>query len=190
MVSATSGGNGRNLTATGLPAVVTVRLRRMSSVLGRGHPSTATNPDGGGWQRSGTVGRPARRQRSRQQPGENVQADSRCASIVGLDGLDRPSSHRWVCLGTRQASSRGEAVNTRTPTVDEIRAWPVTVDVQMAGTAFGIGRDQAYRLANDGSFPVPVLRLGRYMRVTRASVLKALGIEEVAHGPAGPLNAA
>jgi len=85
-------------------------------------------------------------------------------------------------------------MNTRTPTVEEIRAWPVTVDIQMAGTAFGIGRDQAYRLANDGSFPVPVLRLGRYMRVTRASVLKALGIEDVAPGPAGhttgPLNAA
>lgn len=69
-------------------------------------------------------------------------------------------------------------MTTRTPTVDEIRAWPVTVDIQTAGSAFGIGRDQAYRLAHDGSFPVPVLRLGRYLRVTRASVLNALGIED------------
>lgn len=66
----------------------------------------------------------------------------------------------------------------RTPTVDEIRAWPVTVDVIVAGRAWGIGRDQAYRLAREGRFPVPVLRLGRHLRVTRASVLNALGIND------------
>jgi hypothetical protein len=73
---------------------------------------------------------------------------------------------------------------TRTPTADEIRAWPVTVDIQTAGRAWGLGRDQAYRLARQGSFPVPVLRLGRYLRVTRAAVLAALGIDESAE-PAG-----
>lgn len=66
----------------------------------------------------------------------------------------------------------------RTPTVEEVRSWPVTVDVATAGRAWGIGRDQAYALARQGRFPVPVLRLGRYMRVTRASVLDALGIED------------
>jgi hypothetical protein len=75
-------------------------------------------------------------------------------------------------------------MNARTPTVEEIRLWPVTVDVQTAGRAFGIGRDQAYRLAREGQFPVPVLRLGRYLRVTRAAVLDALGIEDAA--PSGP----
>lgn len=74
-------------------------------------------------------------------------------------------------------------MTARTPTVDEIRSWPVTVDVQTAGRAFGIGRDQAYRLAREGQFPVPVLRLGRYLRVTRAAVLDALGIKDAA--PAG-----
>jgi predicted DNA-binding transcriptional regulator AlpA len=69
-------------------------------------------------------------------------------------------------------------MTARTPTVGEIRSWPVTVDVQTAGRAFGIGRDQAYRLAREGQFPVPVLRLGRYLRVTRAAVLDALGIED------------
>ena len=66
----------------------------------------------------------------------------------------------------------------RTPSVDEIRAWPVTVDVRTAGRAWGLGRDQSYRLARDGRFPVPVLRLGRRLRVTRAAVLDALGIAD------------
>jgi hypothetical protein len=66
----------------------------------------------------------------------------------------------------------------RTPTVEEVRSWPVTVDVRTAGRAFGLGRDQAYRLAREGRFPVPVLRLGRYLRVTRAAVLAALGIQD------------
>lgn len=64
------------------------------------------------------------------------------------------------------------------PTPDDIRAWPVTVDVPTAGRAFGIGRDEAYRLAREGAFPVPVLRLGRYLRVTRAAVLVALGVPD------------
>jgi hypothetical protein len=65
---------------------------------------------------------------------------------------------------------------TAVPTADDIRSWPVTVDITTAGRAFGIGRDQAYRLAREGAFPVPVLRLGRYLRVSRAAVMAALGI--------------
>ncbi len=66
----------------------------------------------------------------------------------------------------------------RTPTSDEVRSWPVTIDIQTAARAWGIGRDQAYRLFHEGRFPVPVLHLGRNLRVTRASVLEALGIHD------------
>ncbi len=69
-------------------------------------------------------------------------------------------------------------MSARVPTLDEIRAWPVTIDVPTAGRAFGVGRDESYRLAREGHFPVPVLRLGRYLRVTRAAVLAALGVGE------------
>jgi hypothetical protein len=71
-------------------------------------------------------------------------------------------------------------MSTRVPTPDEIRAWPATVDVPTAGRAFGVGRDESYRLAREGRFPVPVLRLGRYLRVTRSAVLDALGISDSA----------
>ena len=79
-------------------------------------------------------------------------------------------------------------MNTPVPTPDEIRAWPVTVDVPTAGRAFGIGRDEAYRLAREGTFPVPVLRLGRYLRVTRAAVLAALGVPDSVPPPGAPTN--
>jgi hypothetical protein len=67
-------------------------------------------------------------------------------------------------------------MSTRVPTPEEIRGWPVTVDVPTAGRAFGVGRGESYRMAREGRFPVPVLRIGRYLRVTRATVLAALGI--------------
>ena len=72
------------------------------------------------------------------------------------------------------------------PTPDDIRAWPATVDVPTAGSAFGIGRDESYRLVHQGHFPVPVLKLGRYLRVTRSSVLTALGIDDSLHS--GPIQ--
>lgn len=52
---------------------------------------------------------------------------------------------------------------------------PVSVDIVIAGQAFGIGRTLAYEMAKRGEFPVPVLRLGNRYRVTRANLLRALG---------------
>ena len=78
-------------------------------------------------------------------------------------------------------------LNSRVPSVAEILAWPVTVDIPTAGRAWGMGRDQAYQLAREGRFPVPVLRIGRCLRVSRAAVLHALGIEAMRldRGPPG-----
>lgn len=62
-------------------------------------------------------------------------------------------------------------------TDDDVRALPLTVPVPIAGQAFGLGRDTAYRLARRGDFPVPVIRMGARMVVTRASLLAALGLD-------------
>lgn len=63
-------------------------------------------------------------------------------------------------------------------TLDELLSLPVTVDVPTAGRAFSIGRDLSYRLAAEGQFPVPVLRIGRHLRVTRAALFTALGVND------------
>lgn len=66
----------------------------------------------------------------------------------------------------------------RDVTPDEIRAWPATVDLVTGLAPFGAGRDAAYRLAASGEAPVPVLRIGRRLRISRAAVMAALGIAE------------
>jgi hypothetical protein len=63
-------------------------------------------------------------------------------------------------------------------TADDLQVLPLTVAVPLAGRAFGIGRDTSYRLAAEGAFPVPVLKLGKKLVVTRASLLQALGVED------------
>ena len=67
---------------------------------------------------------------------------------------------------------------TRTLTLDEVLALPVTVDIVKAGRCFGIGRTKAHELAKNGEFPCQVLRLGVQYRVTRAELLRVLGIED------------
>lgn len=62
-------------------------------------------------------------------------------------------------------------------TVEELLGLPVVVDIPTAGRAFGLGRDAAYRLAARDALPVPVLRLGRRMLVTRASLASVLGLD-------------
>lgn len=63
-------------------------------------------------------------------------------------------------------------------TVDQVLALPVSVDLETAGKAFQLGRTTSYQLAKEGRFPVPVLRAGNQYRVTRASLLRELGIAE------------
>jgi len=62
-------------------------------------------------------------------------------------------------------------------TTDEIRALPASVDIVTAGRALGVCRDVAYRLAADGQFPAPVIRVGRRWVVPRAGILRALGLD-------------
>jgi hypothetical protein len=68
----------------------------------------------------------------------------------------------------------------RTWSPERIRALGVTTDLATAGSILGIGRTNAYRLAQDDDFPVPVMRIGTRYIVPVAHLLKALGIEESA----------
>lgn len=74
-------------------------------------------------------------------------------------------------------------------TPDEVLSLPVVVDLASAGRCFGLPRSTTHDAVRRGEFPVPVLRLGHRMMVTRAALLTALGIEDA--GPekseAGPI---
>ena len=70
---------------------------------------------------------------------------------------------------------RSQAVATAgAPTLEEIRAWPATVNVPRACTAFGISKSHGYELARSGEFPARVIRVGGNYRVVTASIVAAL----------------
>lgn len=71
-----------------------------------------------------------------------------------------------------------KAPKKRPLTIDEVLELPVSVDLETAGQCFGIGRTKAHELARNGEFPCKVLRLGVKYRVTRAELLRVLGIED------------
>lgn len=80
---------------------------------------------------------------------------------------------------SRMTTAQGGPTRTdRDVTADDIRAWPVTVDLVTGLSPWGVGRDAAYRLASTGEAPVPVLRIGRRLRISRAAVMAALGISD------------
>jgi excisionase family DNA binding protein len=59
--------------------------------------------------------------------------------------------------------------------IDPAALGPV-VDLPTAARLLGIGRTISYALVRDGSFPVPVLRVGRLIRIPTAPLLELLGI--------------
>ncbi len=58
--------------------------------------------------------------------------------------------------------------------MDELHSSP-TISVETYAQLMGIGRSLAYNLARDGS--IPVIRLGRRLRIPSAAVLKMLDAE-------------
>lgn len=62
---------------------------------------------------------------------------------------------------------------------DEVHALPVIVDLPTAARALGVGRTTAYELVRAGTWPTPVLRVGRLIKVRRSSLLDVLGLDPV-----------
>jgi hypothetical protein len=62
-----------------------------------------------------------------------------------------------------------------TPTLEEVKGWPATVDPVTAGRPFGISRSYVYELIKRGEFPAKVILVGGKKRVVTASILDALG---------------
>ncbi|MER5647296.1 hypothetical protein [Streptosporangium sp. NPDC002524] len=73
-------------------------------------------------------------------------------------------------------------------TLEELLTLPVAVDLVTAGRAWGLGRTKAHELARAGEFPCPVQRLGNAYRVTRADLLRSLGIALAEAAGAVPEN--
>ncbi|MEU8275717.1 DNA-binding protein [Microbispora bryophytorum] len=61
--------------------------------------------------------------------------------------------------------------------IEEALALPVSTDLETAGRAHGFGLTKTRELVRRGEFPCPVLRLGNQYRVTRADLLRSLGID-------------
>lgn len=62
----------------------------------------------------------------------------------------------------------------QTVTLEDIRAWPVTVSMEDAVRALGISRSLGHKLANDERFPCRVVHMGDRVRIVTASLLALL----------------
>lgn len=59
----------------------------------------------------------------------------------------------------------------------ELLALPVAIDLDTANRAWGFGRTKGFDLAKKGNYPCRVIRVGNQYRVSRADLLRALGID-------------
>ena len=87
--------------------------------------------------------------------------------------------------------------------LDDLRGLPPTISVEQAGEILGLSRPSAYAaghryLESNGAEGLPVLRLGRRMRVPTARLLAMLGMGDAIDGsqegqttkaPAAPTDA-
>lgn len=60
---------------------------------------------------------------------------------------------------------------------NELAALPSAFGLEPACRAYGISRTLGYELAKKGEFPCRVLRVGNTYRVTKADLMRSLGVE-------------
>lgn len=63
-----------------------------------------------------------------------------------------------------------------------------TLTVEEAAARLGISRTLAYELARAGRLPVPVLRLGRRVVVSRMALDRVLAADVINHGEQGDVS--
>ncbi len=59
-------------------------------------------------------------------------------------------------------------------TLDRIRALGAVTDVATAGEIFGLSRSGAYEMAQAGTLPVPVIKVGSRYRVSVTAIIAVL----------------
>jgi hypothetical protein len=60
--------------------------------------------------------------------------------------------------------------------IDELRTLPPTLPAEQAFKLLGCGRTSGYAAIRSGDFPVPVLKIGRVIRIPTRPLLELLGI--------------
>ncbi len=60
--------------------------------------------------------------------------------------------------------------------MEELLALPVSFGLPVAAKALGIGRNKAYEMVADGTFPIPWHRYRREFRVHRPDLFRHLGL--------------
>lgn len=80
----------------------------------------------------------------------------------------------------RTAVRRPRAAVNNQMSIEELLALPVAFDLCTSNRALGIGRSVGYDLARRGEYPIRLLRLGAQYRITRADLLRYLGVEVAA----------
>lgn len=65
-----------------------------------------------------------------------------------------------------------------TLTNDELRALPALVPIKLAAQALDIEYQRARRLAREGGFPLPLVRMGQRNFVLKTRLLKFLEVDD------------
>lgn len=94
---------------------------------------------------------------------------------MGTTHLDKlgyrcdPEIASLLCTDPEVAMSLGMSI-------EELETLPAVVDVSTAARILGVGRTSAYDLVRTGSWPTPVLHLGRMIRIPTRPLLEYLGL--------------
>lgn len=69
-------------------------------------------------------------------------------------------------------------METRRPSLEEVRGWPPTVNVRDAARALGVSGAHAYAMIRLGRFPARVITMGERLKVVTSSLVELLEVRK------------
>lgn len=78
---------------------------------------------------------------------------------------------------TEPSAQKSRRSPARGMQLSELLALPVAFDLETSNRALQLGRTKGFELAKRGEYPCRVMRVGRTYRVSRADLLRTLGID-------------
>ncbi|MFD3352772.1 hypothetical protein [Streptomyces fradiae] len=86
---------------------------------------------------------------------------------------------------TEQTAAQGGRSPARGMQISELLALPVAFSLEVSNRALQLGRTKGFALAKRGEYPCRVMKVGRTYRVSRADLLRTLGVDPSSDGAGG-----
>jgi hypothetical protein len=96
------------------------------------------------------------------------------AAILNAASIRYFRVHYVTIYSVKTVHGSTPATSNRQITLDEVKGWPPTIDVDEAALALGVSKGHIYNSIKRGQFPIKIIQIGSRTKIVTVSLLDHL----------------